>query len=173
MLSSGLEPPLDSSVSAVRAELYAGLPESISTELMALPEPNIGLDAKSGVSMPVLARSDGLSAGHRRTSGAEIFCQTTEDLGNTLKVVSPAPAESITDALLKAGDLEEDEKNKKRNFRKLDCVSDGYQKEDQETQDAKEYRAESCALTPGESWSEQVSKCQNSSLHDILNLGLE
>lgn len=173
MLSSGLEPPLDSPVSAVRAELYAGLPESISTELMALSEPNVGLDAKSAVSTPVPAHSDGRSAGHHSTSAVEIFCQTTEDLGTTLKVISPVPAESLTDALLKAADLEEDEKNKKRNVRKLDCVSDGYQKEDQEAQDAEEYRAESCALTPGESWSEQVSKCQNSSLHDILNLGLE
>lgn len=173
MLSSGVESLLDSSVSAVIEELYTGLPESISTELMAVSEPNVGLDAKSDVLTPVLARSDSLSAGHHRTSGVEKFCQKTEDLGDMLKVISHGPAESLTEELLKAGDLEEDEENKKRNFRKLDCSRDGYQKEDKEAQDAEEYHAECCALRPGESCSKQVSKCENSSLRDILNLGLE
>ncbi|XP_029881187.1 protein PRR14L isoform X2 [Aquila chrysaetos chrysaetos] len=155
MLSSGVESLLDSSVSAVIEELYTGLPESISTELMAVSEPNVGLDAKSDVSTPVLAHSDSLSAGHHRTSGVENFCQKTEDLGDMLKVISHGPAESLTEELLKAGDLEEDEENKKRNFRKLDCSSDGYQKEDKEAQDAEEYHAECCALRPGESCSKQ------------------
>ncbi|XP_010573325.1 PREDICTED: protein PRR14L isoform X2 [Haliaeetus leucocephalus] len=155
MLSSGVESLLDSSVSAVIEELYTGLPESISTELMAVSEPNVGLDAKSDVSTPVLARSDSPSAGHHRTSGVEKFCQKTEDLGDMLKVISHGPAESLTEELLKAGDLEEDEENKKRNFRKLDCSRDGYQKEDKEAQDAEEYHAECCALRPGESCSKQ------------------
>ncbi|KAM9623407.1 protein PRR14L isoform 2-T7 [Morphnus guianensis] len=155
MLSSGVESLLDSSVSAVIEELYTGLPESVSTELMAVSEPNVGLDAKSDVSTPVLARSDSLSAGHHRTSGVENFCLKTEDLGDMLKVISHGPAESLTEELLKAGDLEEDEENKKRNFRKLDCYSDGYQKEDKEAQDAEEYHAECCALRPGESCSKQ------------------
>ncbi|XP_076209342.1 protein PRR14L isoform X2 [Aptenodytes patagonicus] len=155
MLSSGVEPLLDSSVSAAIEELYTGLPESISTELMAVSEPNVGLDAKSDVSTPVLAHSDSPSAEHHRTSGVENFCQKTENLGDMHKVISHGPAESLTEELLKAGDLEEDEKNKKRNFRKLDCSSDGYQKEDKEAQDAEEYHAECCALTPGESWSKQ------------------
>ncbi|KAM6193293.1 protein PRR14L isoform 2-T2 [Sarcoramphus papa] len=155
MLSSGVESLLDSSVSAVIEELYTGLPESISTEFMAVSEPHVGLDAKSDVSTPVLAHSDSLSAEHHRTSGVENFCQKTEDLGDMLKVISHGPAESLTEELLEAGDLEEDEKNKKRNFRKLDCSSDGYQKEDEEAPGAEEYHAECCALTPGESWSKQ------------------
>uniref|UniRef100_A0A8B9MD81 Tantalus-like domain-containing protein n=1 Tax=Accipiter nisus TaxID=211598 RepID=A0A8B9MD81_9AVES len=155
MLSSGVESLLDSSVSAVIEELYTGLPERISTELMAVSEPNVGLDAKSDVLTPVLARSDSLSAGHHRTSGVEKFCQKTEDLGDMLKVISHGPAESLIEELLKAGDLEEDEENKKRNFRKLDCSRDGYQKEDKEAQDAQEYHAECCALRPGESCSKQ------------------
>ncbi|KAM6241755.1 protein PRR14L isoform 2-T3 [Spheniscus humboldti] len=154
MLSSGVEPLLDSSVSAAIEELYTGLPESISTEFMAVSEPNVGLDAKSDVSTPVLAHSDSPSAEHHRTSGVENFCRKTENLGDMHKVISRGPAESLTEELLKAGDLEEDEKNK-RNFRKLDCSSDGYQKEDKEAQDAEEHHAECCALTPGESWSKQ------------------
>ncbi|XP_075574569.1 protein PRR14L isoform X2 [Pelecanus crispus] len=155
MLSSGVESHLDSSVSAVIEELHTGLPESISTELMAVSEPNVGLDAKSDVSTPVLAHSDSLSAKHHRTSGAENFCQKTEDSGDKPNVISHGPAELLTEELRKAGALEEDEKNKKRNFRKLDCSCDGYQKEDREAQDVEEYHAECCALTPGESWSKQ------------------
>ncbi|GAB0196854.1 protein PRR14L [Grus japonensis] len=136
-------------------ELYTGLPESISTELMAVSEPHVGLDVNSDVSMPVLAHSDGLSAEHHRTSGVENFCQKTEDLSDVLKVISQGPAESLTEELLKAGDLEGNEKNKKRNFRKLDCCSDGYQKEDTEARGAEECHAECCAVTPGESWSKQ------------------
>ncbi|KAM6112192.1 protein PRR14L [Pterocles gutturalis] len=155
MLSSGVEPLLDSSVSAVLEELYTALPESISTDLMAVSEPNVGLDAKSDVSTPVLAHGDSLSAEHRRTPGAETFCQKTEDLGDMLKVISHGPAGFLTEELLKAGNLEENEKNKKRNFKKLDCCNDGYQKEDKEAQNAEERHAECCTLTPGESWSEQ------------------
>ncbi|XP_068268734.1 protein PRR14L isoform X2 [Nyctibius grandis] len=150
MLSSGVECPLDSCVSAVIEDSYTGLAESVSTELMAVSEPNVGLDAKSDVSTPELGHGDSLSAEHHRTSGVENFCQKPEDLGDTHKVISHGPAES-----LKAGDLEENEKNKKRNFRKLDHSSDGYQKEDKKAQDAEEYRAECCALTPGEGWSKQ------------------
>ncbi|KAM9260015.1 protein PRR14L isoform 3-T3 [Cariama cristata] len=168
MLSSGLESLLDSSASAVREELYTGLPENISAELMAVPEPNVGLDAKSEVSMPVLAHGDSLSAQHQRTSGVENFCQKTEDLGDTLKVISHGPAESLTEELLKAGDLEENEKNKKRNLRELDYSSDGYQKEDEESQDAEEYHAECCALTPGESWSKQEDPHLNQ--HELKSL---
>ncbi|KAM6119767.1 protein PRR14L isoform 2-T2 [Phoenicopterus ruber ruber] len=155
MLSSGVESLLDSPVSAVTEELYTGLPGSISAELMAVSEPNVGLDAKPGVSTPVLAHSDSLSSEHHRTSGAENFCQKTEDSGDMLQVVSHGPTESLTEELLKAGDLEEHEKDKKRNFRKLDWSSDGNQKEDEEAEDAEEYHAECCAVTPGESWSKQ------------------
>ncbi|KAM6404073.1 protein PRR14L isoform 2-T2 [Rhynochetos jubatus] len=150
MLSSGVESLLDSS--AATEELYTGLPASVSTELMAVSEPSLGLDAKSDVLTPVLAHGDGLSAGHRRTSGVESFCQKTEGLGDMLKVISHGPEESLT---RNAGDLEEDGNNKKRNFRKLDCSSDGYQKEDREARDAEEDHAECSASTPGESWSEQ------------------
>ncbi|XP_026715556.1 protein PRR14L isoform X2 [Athene cunicularia] len=153
MLSSGGESLLNSSVSAVTEELDTGLPESISDELMAVSEPNMGLDAKSSVS--TLAHSDSLSAEHHSTSGVENFCQKTEDLGDTLQVISHGPAESLTEELLKAEDLEENEKNRKRNFRKLDCSGDEYQKENEEAQDAEEYHAECCALAPGESWSKQ------------------
>ncbi|KAM6247284.1 protein PRR14L isoform 2-T2 [Porphyrio hochstetteri] len=160
MLSTGVESLLDSSASAVLEELYTGLPESVSTELMAVSEPHVGLDAKSDVPTPVLARSDGLSAEHCRTSGAENFCQKTEDLSDTLKVISHGPAESLTEELLKAGDLEENERNKKRNFRELDCCRDGYQEEDTEAQDAEGHHAECCAVTPGESCSKQ-DPCSN------------
>ncbi|XP_071618858.1 protein PRR14L isoform X2 [Heliangelus exortis] len=151
MLSSGVESPLDSSASDV-IELYTGLPGSISTELMAVSEPTGGLDAKSDVSTPVLAHSDSLSARHRGTSGAENLCQKTEELGDMGKVFSRGPAESLVEDL---GDLEKDEKNKKRNFRRLGCSVDGYQKRDKEAQGAEEYPAECCALTSRESWSKQ------------------
>ncbi|XP_064322415.1 protein PRR14L isoform X2 [Phalacrocorax carbo] len=154
MLSSGVESPHDSSVSDVIEGLYTGLPEHISAELMAVSEPNVGLDAKSDVSTPVLAHSDRLSAQHCGTLGVENFCQKTEDLGDTLQGISHGPAGSPTEELLKAEALEEDEKNR-RNFRKLDCSSDGCQKEDEEAQDAEECRADCCALTPGESSSKQ------------------
>ncbi|XP_051490020.1 protein PRR14L isoform X2 [Apus apus] len=152
MLSSGVESPLDSSVSDGVEQLYPGLPESVSAELMAVSEPNVGLDAKSDVSAPVLAHRDSLSAEQRGTSGVENFCQKTEDLGDKPKVISHRPAESLAEESVKAGDLEEDEKS---NFRKLDCTNDGYQKEDKEAQDAQEYPAACCALTPRESWSKQ------------------
>ncbi|KAM6051141.1 protein PRR14L isoform 2-T3 [Theristicus caerulescens] len=155
MLSAGVESLLDSSVSAAIEDLYAGRPERISAELMAVSEPNVGSDAKPAVSPPVLARSDSLSAEHRRTSGAEHFCQKTEDLGDVLQATSHGPAESLPEELRKAGALEEDEKNKRRNVRRPDCSSDGYQKADEEAQDAEEHRAERCASAPGESWSKQ------------------
>lgn len=158
MLSSGVESLLDSSVLAVLEELYARLPESSDTERMAVSEPYGGLDAESDVPTPALARSDSLSAQHRRTSEGENFCQKTEDLGDMPMVFSHGPAESHPEELLEAGGLEEDEKNKKRNFRKLDCSRAGYQNKDEEAQDAEECRVECCALTPGESWSKQVSK---------------
>ncbi|KAM6298026.1 protein PRR14L [Aegotheles albertisi] len=152
MLSSGVEPALDPSVSAVPEELYTGLPGSVSATRMAGSEPNVGLDAKCDVWAPVLTHSTSLSAG---TPPVENFCQETEDLGAVLKAVSHGPAGSLTEESVKAGDLERDGKNKKRNFRKLDCSSDGYQKEGEEAQDAEECPAECCALTPGESWSKQ------------------
>ncbi|XP_042661115.1 protein PRR14L isoform X3 [Tyto alba] len=155
MLSSGVESLLDSSLSAVIEGLDTGLPESISAEFMAVSEPDVGLDAKSDVSTPVLAHSDSLSAEHQRTSRVENFCQKTEDSGDMLKVISHGLAESLTEELPEAEGLEEDEKNKKRNFRKLDCSGDGYQKEDKAARGAEEYRPECCALTPGESWSKQ------------------
>ncbi|XP_010003113.1 PREDICTED: protein PRR14L [Chaetura pelagica] len=148
MLSSGVESPLDSSVSDGVEQLYPGLPESVSAELMAVSESNVGLDAKSNVSAP----RDSLSAEQRGTSGVENFCQKTEDLGDKLKVVSHRPAESLAEDSVKAGDLEEDEKS---NFRKRDCTDDGCQKEDKEAQDAEEYPAACCALIPRESWSKQ------------------
>ncbi|CAM9544422.1 unnamed protein product [Bubo scandiacus] len=166
MLSSGVESLLNSSVSAVVEELDTGLPESISDELMAVSEPNVGLDAKSDVS--TLAHSDSLSAEHHRTSGVENFCQKTEDLGDMLQVISHWPAESLTEELLKAGDLEENEKNRKIDFRKLDWSSDGYWKEDEEAQHAEEYHAECCALAPGESWSKQEDPRLNQ--HEVKSL---
>ncbi|KAM6377389.1 protein PRR14L isoform 2-T2 [Pluvialis apricaria] len=155
MLSSGVESLLDSSASAVLEELYTGLPESSSAERMAVSEPNGGLDAESEVPTPALAGSDSLSAQHRRTSGGENFCQKTEDLGDVLMVISRGPAESHPEELLEAGGLEEDEENKKRNFRELDCSRGGYHNKDEEAQDAEERCAERCALASGESWSKQ------------------
>ncbi|XP_041871077.1 protein PRR14L [Corvus kubaryi] len=151
MLSSGVDSLLDSSVSAVIEELYTGLPESISTELMAVPAPGLGLDAQSDGPVPVLAHRDG-----PWTSAVGNFCQKTEDLGDMLEVISHRPAESFPEELLQAGDLEEDEKNRKRHFRKLDYSSDGYQKEDEDAQGAEDrHAAECCPLTLGENWSEQ------------------
>ncbi|XP_068065106.1 protein PRR14L isoform X1 [Anomalospiza imberbis] len=150
MLSSGAESLLDSSVSAVIEELYTGLPESISREPMAVPGPSLGLEAQSDGPVPVLAHRDG-----PWTSALGNFCQKTEDLGDMLQVISHGPAESFPEELLQAGDLAEDEKSRKRHFRKLDCSSDGYQKEDEEAQGAEDHRAECCPLTLGESWSEQ------------------
>uniref|UniRef100_A0A8C8AKZ4 Proline rich 14 like n=1 Tax=Otus sunia TaxID=257818 RepID=A0A8C8AKZ4_9STRI len=168
MLSSGVESLLNSSVSAVAEELDTGLPKSISDELMAVSEPNVGLDAKSDIS--TLAHSDSLSAEHHRTSGVENFCQKTEDLGDMLQVISPWPAESLTEELLKAGDLEENKKNRKIDFRKLDGSGDGYCKENEEAQDAEEYPAECCALAPGESWSKQEDPHLNQ--HEVKSLRL-
>ncbi|XP_014749926.1 PREDICTED: protein PRR14L [Sturnus vulgaris] len=153
MLSSGVESLLDSSVSAVTEELFPGLPESISTELMAVPGPSLGLDAQSDQSdgpVPVLAHRDG-----PWTSAVGNFCQKTEDLGDMLQVISHGPGESFPEGLLQAGDLAEKEKSRKRHFRKLDCSSDGYQKEDEEAQAAEEHPAECCPSTLEERWSEQ------------------
>ncbi|XP_014109349.1 PREDICTED: protein PRR14L [Pseudopodoces humilis] len=151
MLSSGVESLLDSSVSAVIEELYTGLPESISTELMAVPGPSLGLDAQSDGPVPVLAHRDG-----PWTSATGNFCQKTEHLGDMLQVISHGPAESFPEELLQAGDLAEDEKSRRGHFRKLDCSSDGYQKEDVEAQGAEDHHhAECCPLTLGEGWSEQ------------------
>ncbi|XP_066055729.1 protein PRR14L isoform X1 [Chamaea fasciata] len=150
MLSSGVEFLLDSSVSAVIEELYTGLPESISTELMAVPGTSLALDAQSDGPVPVLAHRDG-----PWTSAIGNFCQETEDLGDMLQVISHGPAESFPEELLQAGDLAEDEKSRKRHFKKLDCSSDGYQKEDEEAQGAEHHHAECCPSTLEESWSER------------------
>ncbi|KAM7034271.1 protein PRR14L [Acridotheres tristis] len=152
MLSSGVESLLDSPVSAV-TELFPGLPESISPELMAVPGPSLGLDAQTDQSdgpVPVLAHRDG-----PWTSAVGNFCQKTEDLGDMLQVISHGPGESFPEGLLQAGDLAEKEKSRKRHFRKLDCSSDGYQKEDEEAQAAEEHPAECCPSTLEERWSEQ------------------
>lgn len=167
MLSSGVESLLDSSVSAAIEELYTGLPESISRDLMAVPGPSLGLDAQSDGPVPVLAHRDG-----PWTSAIGNFCHKTQDLGDVLQVISHGPAESFPEELLQAGDIAEDEKCRKRHFRKLDCSGDGYQKEDEEAQGAEDHHAECYPLTLGESWSEQVSECRNM-MHDNLNLGLE
>ncbi|CAN8193108.1 unnamed protein product [Coccothraustes coccothraustes] len=150
MLSSGVESLLDSSVSAVIEELYTGLPGSISRDPMAVPGPSLGLDAQSDGPVPVLAHRDG-----PWTSAIGNFCQKTQGLGDVLQVISHGPAESFPEELLQAGDVAEDEKSRKRHFRKLDCPSDGYQKEDEEAQGAEDHHAECCPLTLGESWSEQ------------------
>ncbi|XP_056360698.1 protein PRR14L [Oenanthe melanoleuca] len=150
MLSSGVESLLDSSVSAVIEELYPGLPESISTELMAVPGPSLGLDAQSDGPVPVLAHRDG-----PWTSAVGNFCQKTQDFGDMLQVISHGPAESFPEGLLQAGDLVKEEKGRKRHLRKLDCSSDVYQKEDEEAQAAEDHPAEYCPLTLEESWLEQ------------------
>ncbi|XP_064889222.1 protein PRR14L isoform X2 [Columba livia] len=152
MLSAGLECLPDSPVSAAAEEPHTGLPAGISPRLMAVSEPHGGLDPKSAVSRPGLARGDSRLAEHRRTLGVENLCQKTEGWDDTLKVISRGPTESLAGELLKTGDLEEDEKDKKRKFGKLDCSGDGYCKEDTE---AEEYRAECCVLTPGESRTKQ------------------
>lgn len=155
MLSSAVESLLDPPVSVIE-ELYTGLPGSISTGLMAVPGPSLGLDAQSDGPVPVLAHRDG-----PWTAALGSFCQKTEDLGDMLQVISHRPAESFPEELLQAGDLEEDENNRKRHFRKLDYSSDGYQKEGEEAQGAEDHPAECCPLTLGEGWSEQVSDCRN------------
>lgn len=161
MLSSGVESLLDSSGSAGIEEVYPGLPTSISTELMAVSEPKVGLSAKPGVSVPVLAHGSDLSVEHCATPGVESFCQ---GLGDVLQVISRGPAESLGEELVKSGDLEEDEKNEKRNFRRLDCSSKGYQRDGKQAQDAEEYHTECCTPAPGGSLAKQVSKWQNASL---------
>ncbi|XP_061865572.1 protein PRR14L isoform X2 [Colius striatus] len=162
MLSSGVESLLES-VSADLERLYPGLPKGFCAEPMAVPEPSAGLDVKADVLAPVLAPRDSLAAEHHRTSRAENFCQKTEDVGDMLRVVSRGPTESLTEELLKAGDLDED--GKSRNVRKRDCSSDGNQKEAEEAADTEEYCAEGCALTPGESWSKQEDPHSNQ--HDM------
>ncbi|XP_071671988.1 protein PRR14L isoform X2 [Patagioenas fasciata] len=151
MLSAGLECLPDSPVSAAE-EPHTGLPAGISAGLMAVSEPHGGLDPKSDVSRPGLACGDSWLAEHRRTLGVEHLSQKTEGRGDRLKVISHGPTESLAGELLKTGDLEEDEKDKKRKIGKLDCSGDGYCKEDTE---AEEHRAECCVLTPGESRSKQ------------------
>ncbi|XP_050174767.1 uncharacterized protein LOC126641768 isoform X2 [Myiozetetes cayanensis] len=149
MLSAGLESLLDSPGAAV-LELYPGLPGSVSTELMAVPGPALGLGAQPEGSGPVLTHRDA-----PWTSGAGNFCQNTEDLGDVLEVVSHRPAESLPEELLQPGDLEGNENSKKRHFRKVDCSSDGCQKEDEEAQGAEDHHAEGSAFTPGETCSKQ------------------
>ncbi|XP_035196119.1 protein PRR14L isoform X2 [Oxyura jamaicensis] len=130
MLSAGVECLLDSAVNGVTEEFYAALPASVSTELMAVSEPTIRLDAKADVSTPVPARSSSLLSEHHGTSGVEGFCQKTEELDDMVRAISHGPAESHPEELLRDGDLEEDEKNKRQNFRELDCSGGGYQQED-------------------------------------------
>ncbi|RMC05989.1 hypothetical protein DUI87_17534 [Hirundo rustica rustica] len=131
-------------------ELYTGLPESISTELMAVPGPSLGLDAQSDGPVPVLAHRDG-----PWTSAVGNFCQKTEGLGDVLQVISHGPAESFPEELLQAGDLAEDERSRKRHLRKQDCSGGGYQKEDKEAQGAADCHAECRPSILQESWSEQ------------------
>ncbi|XP_069727493.1 protein PRR14L isoform X2 [Phaenicophaeus curvirostris] len=169
MLSSGLDSLHDSSVSAVTEGLYTGPSESVSPELMAVSGPHIGSEAKSEVLTPMLALGDSLSAEHHRAAAAQRFCQGTEGLGDVLQGVPPAPAGSFPEEVLKAGDLEEDEKDKKRNFRELNCSSDGYQKAEEKAQDAEEYRAQCCTRTSGERWSKQVDPHMNQ--HKVKPLG--
>ncbi|XP_040432873.1 protein PRR14L isoform X2 [Cygnus olor] len=154
MLSAGVECRLDSAASGVTEEFYAGLPASISTELMAVSEPTVGLDAKADVSTPVPACSSSLSSEHHGTSGVEDFCQKTEEPDDMVRVISQGPAESRPEELMTDRGLEEDEKNKRQNFRELDCSGGGYLQEDKGAQDAEENCAECCALTPGD-WSKQ------------------
>ncbi|XP_027552596.1 protein PRR14L isoform X5 [Neopelma chrysocephalum] len=150
MLSAGMESLLDSPVAAVLEELYPGLPGSVSTELMAVPGPALGLGAQPEGSVPVLTHRD-----TPWTSGVGNFCQKAEDLGDVLEVVSCGPAESLPEELLQLGDLEGDEQNKKRHFRKVDCSSDGYQKKDEEAQGAEDHHAEASTFTPEKTWSKQ------------------
>ncbi|KAM9527041.1 LOW QUALITY PROTEIN: protein PRR14L [Guaruba guarouba] len=166
MLSSGVESLLGSSGSAGIEEVYPGLPASIATELMAVSEPKVGLSAKPGVSVPVLAHSSGLSVEHYATPGVENFCQ---DLGDVLQVISHGPAESLDEELVKSGDLEEDEKSKKRNFRRLDCSSKGYQRGGQQAQDAEEYHTECYTPAPGGSLAKQEDPHLNQ--HEFKCLG--
>ncbi|XP_062446013.1 protein PRR14L [Rhea pennata] len=152
MLSSGVESHLDSSMSAVVEELYAGLPVSISTELTAASEPDAGLDAESDAATAVLAHRGSLPSEHRRTSGVENLSQKTENLGDMPKVILHGLGESFAEELPKSRDPEEDEETKERSSGIPDSSIGGYQKEDKEGQDAEKYLAEYCALTPEESW---------------------
>ncbi|XP_053938271.1 protein PRR14L isoform X2 [Cuculus canorus] len=169
MLSSGVDAFLDSSVSAVTEGLYTGPPENISPERMAVSGPHVGSEATSEVLTPVLALGDGLSAEHHRAPGAQCFHQETEGLGDMFQMIPPRPAASLPKEVLMAGNLEEDEKDKKRNFRKLNCSSDGYQKEEEKAQDAEQYCAQCCTETPGERWSKQEDPHMNQ--HKVKPLG--
>ncbi|XP_033924124.1 protein PRR14L isoform X2 [Melopsittacus undulatus] len=166
MLSSGVESLLDSSGSAGIEEVYPGLPTSISTELMAVSEPKAGLSAKPGVSVPVLAHGSGLSVEHCTTPGAESFC---EGLGDVFQVISCGPAESLGEELVKSADLEEDEKSKKRNFRRLECSSEGYQRGGKQAEDAEEYHTECCTPALGGSLEKQEDPHLNQ--HELKSLG--
>ncbi|XP_065549003.1 protein PRR14L isoform X2 [Lathamus discolor] len=166
MLSSGVEALLDSSGSGGIEEVYPGLPTSISTELMAVSEPKVGLSAKPGVSVPVLAHGSGLSVEHCATPGVESFCQ---GLGDVLQVISRGPAESLGEELVKSGDLEEDKKSKKRNFRRLDYSSEGYQRGGEQAQDAEDYHTECCTPAPGGSLEKQEDPHLNQ--HELKSLG--
>ncbi|XP_030357862.1 protein PRR14L isoform X3 [Strigops habroptila] len=166
MLSSGVESLLDSSGSAGIEEAYPGLLTSISTELMAVSEPKVGLSAKPGVSVPVLAHSSGLSVEHRATPAVENFGQ---DLDDVLQVISHGPAQSLDEELVKSGDLEQDEKGKKKNFRRLDFSSERYQRGGEEAQDAEEYPAECWTPAPGRSLAKQEDLHLNQ--HEFKPLG--
>ncbi|XP_071428556.1 protein PRR14L isoform X2 [Pithys albifrons albifrons] len=150
MLSAGLDSLLDSPVAAVLEDLYPGLPRSVSTELMAVPGPALGLGAQPEGSGAVLTHRD-----TPWTSAVGDFCQKMGDLGDVLEVVSCGPAESLPEELLQAGDLEEDEENKTGHFRTLNCCSGGFQKEDKEAPAAEDCHAEGSTFIPGETWSKQ------------------
>ncbi|XP_043353943.1 protein PRR14L isoform X2 [Dermochelys coriacea] len=163
MLSSGVESqershphPLDSSMSTVVQELYAGLPVSISTELTAVSDPNIRLDTKPEASTLVLEHSSNLLSESHRINGVESCSQETDNLDHGDKLTSDGLAGSLSEESMEAGNLAENEEAKSGSLGKEDTCANGIQKEERgsakETQDAEEQLVGCCALTSEEKW---------------------
>ncbi|XP_033030305.1 protein PRR14L isoform X2 [Lacerta agilis] len=111
---------LSSSMSAVVQELYTSLPVTLSTDLAALSDPTIALDAKPEASTFVLSCSS-LSSKPHRTHGLKICSQdSAERLDCTGKASCPGLMDLLPQEPAEARDLAEGDDTPKKDVMELD-----------------------------------------------------
>nr|XP_034953459.1 protein PRR14L isoform X1 [Zootoca vivipara] len=111
---------LSTSMSAVVQELYTSLPVTLSTDLAALSDPTIVLDAKPEASTFVLSCSSLPSKPHR-THGLKICSQdSAERLDCTGKASCPGLMDLLPQEPAEARDLAEDDDTPKKDVMELD-----------------------------------------------------
>nr|XP_028565874.1 protein PRR14L isoform X2 [Podarcis muralis] len=126
---------LSSSMSAVVQELYTSLPVTLPTDLAALSDPTIVLDAKPEASTFVLSCSSLPSKPHR-THGLKICSQdSAERLDCTGKASCPGLMDLLPQEPAEARDLAEDDDTPKKDVMELDPC---YQHSRQDTGGTKE-----------------------------------